>query len=104
MKNHLYSLILLSVGASAVCLAQEDCPRTIGSTDPGGWYGADAFSARLPAGGVWPTTAPGHLIAVKLVWRSAGFSAGMESNLAVTVKPLNGARATAIVSGNANAV
>ncbi len=44
---------------------------------------------QLPAGGVWPTTAPGNLIAVKLIWRSAGFRPGMESNLAVTVKPLN---------------
>ena len=45
----------------------------------------------------------GHLIAVKLIWRSTGFRPGMESNLVVTVKPLNGASATPVVVGTTNA-
>ena len=85
------------------CLADEACPRTVGSTELGGWYGGESFAVQLPSGGVWPTTAPGARIAVKLIWRSAGFKPGMESNLDVTVKPLNGAQAAAVVLGNTNA-
>jgi hypothetical protein len=103
MNKPMFPLIFASAMLSSACLADDACPRTVGSAEPAGWFGTDSFAAQLPAGGVWPTTEPGHLIAVKLIWRSAGFKPGMETNLAVTVKPLNGAQATAVVLGNTNA-
>jgi hypothetical protein len=99
----LFHIALLSATLSSVCLADEGCPRTVGASELGGWYGSESFAASLPARGVWPTTAPGNLIAVKLIWRSAGFRPGMEANLDVTVKPLNGSQPTAVVVGNTNA-
>ncbi len=118
MRNTLF-LIVVSAGTfSSVCLADDSCPRTLASVAPGPslpgstsgplagsdlWYGSDSFAVHLPADGVWPTTAPGALIAVKLLWRSSGFRPGMESNLDVSVKPLNGAAATAVVLGTTNA-
>jgi hypothetical protein len=109
MKNLLFLLALLCAALSSACLAEDTCPRTVASASASGsagadhWHGTESLAVRLPVDGVWPTTAPGHLIAVKLIWRSAGFKPGMESNLDVTVKPLNGARATAVVLGTTNA-
>ena len=34
------------------------------------WYGTEALAATVPPNGIWPTTAPGALIAVKLFWWS----------------------------------
>ncbi len=108
MTKLLFFLVLAASTISSVCLAEDACPRTVGTAAPGsplpdGWYGSESFAVQLPAGGVWPTTAPGALIAVKLFWRAPGFRPGMESNLDVTVKPLNGAQATAVVLGTTNA-
>ena len=108
MRNCLLLLLLSSALLSSVCLAEDACPRTVASASdsafagPDHWHGTESLAVRL-GDGVWPTTAPGHLIAVKLIWRSAGFKPGMESNLDVTVRPLNGARATAVVLGTTNA-
>lgn len=102
MKKLMFLLFLLAT--SSVCLAEDLCPRTMaGSPLSDHWYGSDSFAVQLPAEGAWPTTAPDHLIAVKLIWRSAGFRPGMESTLAVTVKPLNGTQPTAVVLGTTNA-
>src|SRR5689334_9645360 len=103
MSKRLFPLVLASSALSCQGHAADACPRTVGATEAGGWYGTESFAAQLPAGGVWPTTTSGHLIAVKLIWRSPGFRPGMESNLAVTVKPLNGAEANAVVLGSTNA-
>jgi hypothetical protein len=118
MRNMLL-LFAVSAGTfSSHCLADDACPRTIVSAaggssstaSPGApladsdqWYGSQAFAVHLPGDGVWSTTAPGALIAVKLIWRGVGFRPGMESNLDVSVKPLNGAPATAVVLGTTNA-
>ena len=96
MKNLLFFMTFSTSILSSVCLAEDACPRTVGSAELSGWYGGESFAAQLPADGVWPTTVPGHLIAVKLVWRSAGFKPGMESNLHVTMKRFNGGDADAI--------
>jgi hypothetical protein len=52
------------------------------------WYGSEALAATVPPNGIWPTTVPGHLIAVKLFWWSPGFTPGSEQNLTVDVKNL----------------
>jgi hypothetical protein len=108
MKKLLF-IILLSRGIlGSICLAEDACPRTIPAVDSPSqlanhWYGSESLAAQLPGNGVWPSTAPGALIAAKLFWRSTGFRPGMESSLDVTVKPLKGARASAVVVGNTNA-
>src|SRR4051794_18419221 len=90
MENSLFFVVLLATMLSSVCLAEDACPRTAPASQLGDhWYGSESFAVQLPGDGAWPTTAPGNLIAVKLIWRGAGFRPGMESNLAVTVKPLN---------------
>jgi hypothetical protein len=104
----LFIIVLVSMTFGSRCLAEDACPHTIATTDSprqgdSHWYGSDSFAVQLPAAGTWPTTAPGALIAVKVFWRSAGFRPGMESSLDVKVKPLNGARASAVVAGNTNA-
>jgi hypothetical protein len=110
MKKLLFLILLSGSAFASVCLAEDACPRTSDTAADGSpprganhWYGSESFAVQLPGDGVWPTTAPGALIAVKLFWRSAGFRPGMESNLEVTVKLLNGARAGAVVVGNTNA-
>jgi hypothetical protein len=91
-------------------VADFTCPRTIvppATTSPAptspNWYGSDALAAMLPSDGVWPTTAPGAVLAVKLFWRSANIRPGAETNLHVTVKELTGAPVTARVSRATNA-
>jgi hypothetical protein len=103
MQKLLFCLLFTGSTLSSVCLAEDTCPRTVGPTELSRWYGSESLAVQLPAGGVWPTTAPGNLIAVKLIWRSAGFRPGMESGLSVTVKPLNATPATAVVLGTTNA-
>jgi hypothetical protein len=108
MKKLLFIILLSRTILGSVCSAEDACPRTIPAAHSPSqlanyWYGSESFAAQLPGNGVWPTTAPGALMAVKLFWRSTGFRPGMESSLDVTVKPLNGARASAVVVGNTNA-
>ena len=63
--------------------ATENCPRTIGAdkvfSDPwpqaSSWFGTEALAVVLPENGIWPTTVPGHLIAVKVFWYSKEFPA-----------------------------
>jgi hypothetical protein len=87
--------------------AGADCPRTtdadplFGAAYPG-WYGSEAFAVAAPAGGIWPTTKPGDLISVKLPWRSAGYVAGSESNLKVTIENLGGGTVSARAYGPSN--
>lgn len=87
--------------------AEPACPRTtaqhplFGAAYPG-WYGTEALATQIPANGVWPTTGPGALIAVKLVWRSAGFLPGQEIGLHVTIENLAGGPVTATASRATN--
>ncbi len=96
--------------SSFAAVAESACPRTVGHEALGpplpkseNWYGSEALAVQLPRTGTWPTTSPGALIAVKLFWWSAGFRPGMESNLKVTIRELNGAAVTAVVSKPTNA-
>jgi hypothetical protein len=108
------AVVLLFVFAtlfgSLSATAEVACPRTVGSKSLGppfpdstNWYGSESFAVQLSPDGTWPTTAPGARIAVKLFWWSAGFKPGMESNLVVTLKQLNGGAANAVVSRATNA-
>lgn len=78
------SSILLVVSQSAV--ADDSCPRTSGAdrvfAEPWpqakNWFGSESLAVMLPKDGIWPTTVPGNLIAVKLFWYSKEFQAVAE--------------------------
>jgi len=111
MKNAVVSLfVVAALFGSLSATAQVACPRTVGTKslgppfpDSGDWYGSESFAVQLSPDGTWPTTAPTARIAVKLFWWSSGFKPGMESNLIVTLKELNGAAVNAVVSRPTNA-
>jgi len=79
--------------------ADENCPRTIGTdkvfSEPwpqaDRWFGSETLAVMLPKNGIWPTTVPGHLIAVKLFWYSAGFQPGMERDFVGRIEGPNDA-------------
>ncbi len=85
----------------------ETCTSTIGSStkfvetwpDADTWHGSGALAAILPKNGHWPTTTPGHSIAVKLFWWRDGFAPGEESNLVVEIERLdNGPNGAKVLS------
>ena len=103
------SLVLLTSFQFAT--ADENCSRTIGAnkvfSEPWPqaetWYGSEALAVMLPKDGIWPTTVPGHLIAVKLVWYSSGFKPGMERDFAGRIERIGDGPNDAVLSGPTNA-
>jgi hypothetical protein len=89
-----------------ITIADEACPRTIGADKvfaepwPQGatWFGTEALAVMLPKDGVWPTTAPGRLIAVKLIWYTAGFKPGMERHFVGQIERLDKGPNDAVMS------
>ena len=89
----------------------DSCPITSGSDkflgppfpEAENWYGKESLAVILPANGLWPTTKSGHLMAVKLFWWSLGFEPGMESNLSVDIRSLNGKPVRAKINKPTNA-
>jgi len=106
MRKAIFSVVVFGTLFGSVSASAEiACPRTVGSDslgppfpDSSHWYGSESFAVQLPPDGTWPTTSPGALIAVKLFWWSSGFKPGMESNLTVTLRELNGRPVNAVVS------
>ena len=94
-----------------VAIADENCPRTIGANkvfaepwpQADTWFGTEALAVMLPRDGIWPTTVPGHLIAVKLFWYSSGFEAGMERNFAGRIERIDEGPIDAVLSSPTNA-
>ena len=110
MRNVVVLLFVSAMLFCSVAAAEFSCPRTTGSNalgspfpSSGHWYGSEALAVQLPPDGIWPTTAAGAQIAVKLFWWSAGFKPEAESSLSVTLKELGGAPVTAVVSPPTNA-
>lgn len=107
------SSVLLATSHSVV--ADESCPRTIGAdrvfAEPWPqaktWFGSESLAVMLPKDGVWPTTVPGHLIAVKLFWYSKefqavadqGFGSGSHLGFNARIKRLDSGPADAEISG-----
>ena len=88
---------LLSYSQSLSASNASTCPVTLGSSTTEGapfegmsWYRAGTLAASVPLDGVWPTTNPGHAIAVKLWWWSDNYQLGMESDLDVRFESLIG--------------
>lgn len=78
---------VLLISSCFSAFAEEQCPRTLGSDrvfakpwpQASTWYGTEALAVILPKNGIWLTTVPGHLIAVKVFWYSSEFQARSES-------------------------
>ena len=89
-----------------VANADENCPRTIGSnkvfSEPwpqaDTWFGSEALAVMLAWNGIWSTTVPGHAIAVKLFWYSAGFEPGMERGFVGRIERLDEGPNDAVLS------
>ncbi len=95
--------------------ADENCPRTLGAdkvfSEPWPqaetWFGSDALAVILPKDGIWPTTVPGHLIAVKLFWYSRefqavaeqGFDGGAHLGFEARIRRLDSGTSDAEISG-----
>src|SRR5262245_56413915 len=75
-----------------------ECPRTLASGTSLGkpfpesenWFGSEALAVILPADGIWWGMGPQYHYRNKLFWWSTGFRPGMESNLIVKGKRLDG--------------
>ena len=91
--------------------SSDVCPVTVGTDkvpdqsfpESKNWYGTEALAVVLPPDGIWPTTKIGARLAVKFFWWSLGFRPGMEKNLSVTIRNLDGDQNDAIVSKPRNA-
>jgi len=107
--------ISLTIGlffaASQPVFGSATCPRTVGSVTEfvdgwphaDTWFGTNQLAVILPRNGVWPTTAPGHRISVRLFWYIDGFEAGQEGDFIGNVKRLDEGENDAIISAPTNA-
>jgi len=106
-------LVLFASVFSDRAVAETDgsCPVTLGADKFLGppfpesekWYGSESLAVMVPGSRAWGTTRPNASIAVKLLWWSAGFKPGMESNLKVSIRNLDGKINDAVVSNPTNA-
>ncbi len=107
-------LIMFCVALLVICQfarADENCPRTTFAdktfSEPWpqefSWFGSEAFAAAFPKNGIWPTTAPGRGIAVKLFWYPPGFEPGMEQNFVGRIERLDDGPNDAVISPPTNA-
>ena len=91
--------------------ADENCPRTIFAdktfSEPWpqefSWFGSDSLAATFPNDGIWPTTVPGHGIAVKLFWYAPGFEPGMEQDFVGRIERLDEGPNDAVIFPPTNA-
>ncbi|MBT8079140.1 MAG: hypothetical protein KJO31_11240 [Gammaproteobacteria bacterium] len=112
-----YSKLPVAIGAVFLisglqfATADESCPRTIGAnkvfSEPwpqaDTWFGSESLAVVLPEDGIWPTTGPGYLIAVKLFWYSAGFKPGMERDFVGRIERIGNGPNDAAISHPTNA-
>lgn len=114
MKVRKLQLAICSVALvvlSQFAVAGESCPRNIGADkvfaapwpQADTWFGSEALAVILPRDGIWSTTAEGRLIAVKLVWYSAGFQPGMERDFVGRIERLDEGPNDAMISRATNA-
>lgn len=96
-------------------LADDDCPRTIGSDTPfrepwpnaSTWFGTEVLAVILPKDGIWPTTKPGARISVKVFWYSTefqataekGFDGGAHLGFKARIRRLDAGPNDAVISG-----
>lgn len=98
-------------GTNAVAADAFSCPRSIGSlTMPGsmfptsrGWYGSESLAVLLQPDGRWHGLGPRHGFRDKLWWYSTAFEVGMESQLKITGRRLDGQSPPARISRTTNA-
>ena len=87
MNKLLFHIALLSATLSSVCLADEGCPRTVGASELGGWYGSESFAASLPARAILGSQRHVYCAAatlgslVAITWAAVGWGFGPEPDL-----------------------
>lgn len=113
----LFTLVLSLIagaGLLAVRAAADEsgnCPKTMPSDDllaapfPSSdrWYGSEALAVMLPLEGIWRGLGPRHRFREKLFWWSSGFKPGLESNLQVSARKLDGTGSEGDISQPTNA-
>lgn len=105
------ALALLLPIAAAQSAEKAGCPRTTGSLSmPGSmfptatnWHGTDALAVLLNDDGHWTGLGSKHDFRDKLWWYSAAFELGMESQMTVTARRLDGDSPPAPISRTTNA-
>lgn len=87
------------------CPVTQAAPEWPGPPLPGSQnvYGNEALAVTVPANGIWPTTRVGARLAVKVFWWSTGYRPGMEANLRVEIRNLDGGPNDAVVSAPTSA-
>lgn len=114
MNSRRLSFIALSLWAPVAAVQSAErvaCPRTTGSlTIPGSmfpgagtWYGSDTLAVLTSGDGSWFGLGPRHDYRDKLWWYSAAFKPGMESQMTVTGKRLDGDSPPARITRTTNA-
>jgi hypothetical protein len=104
------ALVLCSALLFSTQTRAADCPRTYGTDSLGApfpkssnWYGSHSLAVILPDDGLWPATAPGAALAVKVVWYSPNLRPSDAKDLTVAVRNVAGNPNTARVSRVTNA-
>jgi len=105
------ALALLAPIAATQSAEKVVCPRTTGSLSiPGSmfpaatnWFGTDALAVLVNGDGRWFGLGPKYDYRDKLWWYSAAFQPGMESQMKVTARRLDGDSPAARISRTTNA-
>ena len=106
-------LVVLAISLQLSCSAEAQGTACAATTPSGAslgkpfprsenWYGSEVLAVILPPDGIWAGTAKLHYRG-KLFWWSYGFEPGMESQLKVWGRRLDGAAPPAEVSRPSNA-
>jgi hypothetical protein len=115
MQMHSLPLSLIAVaGLLTVPATAEDsgnCPKTIPSDDllaapfpsSNRWYGSETLAVMLPMEGMWRGLGSRYRFRDKLFLWSSGFKPGLESNLKVSARRLDGTGAEGVISPPTNA-
>ena len=88
-----------------------NCPKSMPTNDlfaapfPSSdrWYGSETLAVMLPLEGIWRGLGPRYRFREKLFWWSSGFKPGLESNLKVSARKLDGTGAQGDISQPTNA-
>lgn len=116
MRHQLCAMLLAALAALATlspasAAPRPDCPVTIptagllGKPFPSSdhWYGSETLAVMLRPEGIWRGMGSQYRYRDKLFWWSHGFKPGLESNLRVSAKRVDGESPPAWVSRTTNA-
>lgn len=110
-KLAMITISVVFLVGSQLAVAGDDCPRTVGAdkvfAEPWpqatNWFGSESLAVILPKDGIWPTTVPGHLIAIKLFWYTVDVRPGMERDFVGRIERIDEGPNDAVISPPTNA-